>query len=177
MVSSPGRATSLLYLGAELRGGDDLPLACKRNVHRHPDGNGYSLAPSGGETRRCRAHSLRAHGARARREVCAFRGSPVPRWRCHAYRSALYVRPKTELTPDHVFGRGWGIWALWISIGLIAYVYSLSRSTTYVCEYELGATLERSPEDGLSGVMLTDRCVLCDFGVWAAHGHRHYRRH
>lgn len=26
------------------------------------------------------------------------------------------------------------MWALWISIGLIAYVYSLSRSTTYVCK-------------------------------------------
>ncbi|OCF35087.1 siderophore-iron transporter Str3 [Kwoniella heveanensis BCC8398] len=29
-----------------------------------------------------------------------------------------------------VFGKGWGIYAFWASIGLIAYVYSLSRSTT-----------------------------------------------
>ncbi|KAL7419034.1 hypothetical protein Q5752_005870 [Cryptotrichosporon argae] len=29
-----------------------------------------------------------------------------------------------------VFGRGWGLYLLWVSIGLIAYVYSLSRSTT-----------------------------------------------
>jgi len=29
-----------------------------------------------------------------------------------------------------VFGKGWGLYTLWISIGLIAYVYSLSRSTT-----------------------------------------------
>ncbi|KAI5476529.1 hypothetical protein MNV49_007539 [Pseudohyphozyma bogoriensis] len=29
-----------------------------------------------------------------------------------------------------VFGKGWGIYSLWISIGLIAYVYSLSRLTT-----------------------------------------------
>ncbi|WWD08232.1 hypothetical protein V865_006343 [Kwoniella europaea PYCC6329] len=29
-----------------------------------------------------------------------------------------------------VFGRGWGLYSLWASIGLIAYVYSLSRLTT-----------------------------------------------
>ncbi|OXG87858.1 siderophore-iron transporter Str3 [Cryptococcus neoformans Gb118] len=29
-----------------------------------------------------------------------------------------------------VFGKGWGLYSLWASIGLIAYVYSLSRSTT-----------------------------------------------
>ncbi|WVQ72881.1 hypothetical protein IAR50_002442 [Cryptococcus sp. DSM 104548] len=29
-----------------------------------------------------------------------------------------------------VFGKGWGIYSLWASIGLIAYVYALSRSTT-----------------------------------------------
>jgi len=37
---------------------------------------------------------------------------------------------------DRVFGKGYGIYVLWFSIGLIAYVYSLSRSTTYVCELE-----------------------------------------
>lgn len=35
--------------------------------------------------------------------------------------------------PDLVFGKGAGLYALWISIGLIAYVYSLSRSTTIYC--------------------------------------------
>lgn len=34
---------------------------------------------------------------------------------------------------DLVFGKGLGLYALWASIGLIAYVYSLSRSTTYYC--------------------------------------------
>ena len=34
---------------------------------------------------------------------------------------------------DIVFGKGLGLYALWASIGLIAYVYSLSRSTTYYC--------------------------------------------
>jgi hypothetical protein len=32
-----------------------------------------------------------------------------------------------------VFGKGLGLYALWASIGLIAYVYSLSRSTTVYC--------------------------------------------
>jgi hypothetical protein len=34
---------------------------------------------------------------------------------------------------DIVFGKGWGLHALWILIGLIAYVYPLSRSTTVYC--------------------------------------------
>jgi hypothetical protein len=38
------------------------------------------------------------------------------------------------LTPDVVFGKSWGLYILWISIGLIAYVYSLSRSTTAYCK-------------------------------------------
>jgi hypothetical protein len=37
---------------------------------------------------------------------------------------------------DVVFGKGWGLYILWFSIGLIAYVYSLSRSTTAYCEYD-----------------------------------------
>jgi len=36
---------------------------------------------------------------------------------------------------DVVFGKGWGLYILWFSIGLIAYVYSLSRSTTAYCQY------------------------------------------
>ncbi|WOO76463.1 Siderophore iron transporter 3 [Vanrija pseudolonga] len=32
--------------------------------------------------------------------------------------------------PDYVFGRGWKLVLLWFSIGLIAYVYALSQSTT-----------------------------------------------
>ena len=35
-----------------------------------------------------------------------------------------------------VFGKGWGLYSLWISIGLIAYVYALSRSTTFACRSE-----------------------------------------
>jgi len=38
------------------------------------------------------------------------------------------------LIPDVVFGKGWGLYSLWASIGLIAYVYALSRSTTGACE-------------------------------------------
>ena len=33
-----------------------------------------------------------------------------------------------------VYGKGWGLIALWTSIGLISYAYALSQSTTYVCE-------------------------------------------
>jgi hypothetical protein len=40
-----------------------------------------------------------------------------------------------HLSSDLVFGKGWGLYSLWISIGLIAYVYSLSRSTTVYCEF------------------------------------------
>jgi hypothetical protein len=36
---------------------------------------------------------------------------------------------------DLVFGRGWKLVLLWASIGLIAYVYALSQSTTYVCKF------------------------------------------
>lgn len=32
---------------------------------------------------------------------------------------------------DLVYGKGWGLYALWASIGLISYVYALSGSTTY----------------------------------------------
>jgi hypothetical protein len=38
------------------------------------------------------------------------------------------------LTIDVVFGKGWGLYSLWASIALIAYVYALSRSTTFACE-------------------------------------------
>lgn len=38
---------------------------------------------------------------------------------------------------DIVFGKGWGLYSLWASIGLIAYVYSLSRSTTAYCKFHL----------------------------------------
>ncbi|KAG5641857.1 hypothetical protein DXG03_004097 [Asterophora parasitica] len=31
-----------------------------------------------------------------------------------------------------VFGKGWKLWLLWLSIGIIAYVYALSQNTTYV---------------------------------------------
>lgn len=38
---------------------------------------------------------------------------------------------------DLVFGKGLGLYALWVSIGLIAYVYSLSRTTTFWCKFDL----------------------------------------
>ena len=35
---------------------------------------------------------------------------------------------------DVVFGKGWGLYGLWLSICVIAYVYALSRSTTFACK-------------------------------------------
>ena len=46
-----------------------------------------------------------------------------------------------------VFGKGVGLYALWFSIGLIAYVYALSQSTTYYCEYRTARSVRRLNPD------------------------------
>lgn len=66
---------------------------------------------------------------------------------------------------DLVFGKGIGLYALWVSIGLIAYVYSLSRSTTIYC---------KSP-CLWSSAGIDNRCPFCDFFFRSAHHRWHDR--
>jgi hypothetical protein len=49
---------------------------------------------------------------------------------------AVTLEPDRCLThsADLVFGKGWKIYFLWGSIGLIAFVYSLASMTTYTCK-------------------------------------------
>jgi hypothetical protein len=71
-----------------------------------------------------------------------------------------------------VFGKGWGLFALWFSIGMISYAYALSQSTTWHCEWFSTSLLPL-----LQGVSSNFRhplrylCFRCALACWSNRCH------